>query len=376
MNMALLAAGNFISHDETITGVEEYGHGIIHDTYLVRLNNEESRFILQRLNTQVFTDPEAIMHNLKLVCEHIQERTKVSGSRIDAGWQMLHGITARDGRDFFIDADGTFWRALSFIGGAIPLEHISSLNDAREVGRALGTFHWLISDLNPELLHETLPGLHNVEQYLEKYDEVLGKGKEISGSEKYCRQFVEDRRSWAPVLEKARRENVLQMRVIHGDPKINNIMVDRITGEAVSIIDLDTVMPGLVHYDIGDCLRSCCNTMGEDATDFSAVRFDLKRCEAVLSGYTGASRRFLNGTDFDFLFDAVRLIPFELGLRFYTDFLGSNVYFKVSRQDQNLDRAMVQFKLVESIEQQKDRLRAIIEECRTAFTSSNSQKLI
>ena len=156
MNMAVQAAGNFIRQDEVIVGVEECGHGIIHDTYLVRLNNGADLFILQRFNIQVFPNLGAIMHNLKLVCEHIQERTKVSGSRIDAGWQMLRGITARDGRDFFIDADGTFWRALSFIRGAIPLEHISSLNDAREVGRALGTFHWLISDLNSELLHITL----------------------------------------------------------------------------------------------------------------------------------------------------------------------------------------------------------------------------
>jgi hypothetical protein len=150
-------------------------------------------------------------------------------------------------------------------------------------------------------------------------------------------------------------------------------MIDRVSGKAVSIIDLDTVMPNLVQYDIGDCLRSCCNTMGEEGADFSEVQFDLKRCEAVLSGYTEAARRFMTVEDFDFLFDAVRLIPFELGLRFYTDFLEGNVYFKVSHQGQNLDRAMVQFKLVESIERQEDKLRLIIEECRAVSKISNSQ---
>ena len=371
MNKVARAAEHFIYHDETIAAVAEYGHGIIHATYLVELKNSAERFILQRINTRIFANPEAVMDNLRLICGHVQERMNASSSRIDPNWQVLLPMRARDGRDFFVDPDGTFWRALSFIRGALPLERISSLDDARETGRALGIFHFLISDLDPELLHDTLPGFHNVEQYLSHYDEVAAGVGETDGAGKFCQQFVEDRRSWAPVLENARRQKRLQIRIIHGDPKINNIMVDRITGRAVSIIDLDTVMPGLVHYDIGDCLRSCCNTLGEEAADFSAVRFDLKRCEAVLSGYTGAAHRFLAGTDFDFFFDAIRLIPFELGLRFYTDFLEGNVYFKACNRDQNLGRALVQFKLVQSIEQQEERLRAIIEERRADMAMGN-----
>jgi Ser/Thr protein kinase RdoA (MazF antagonist) len=154
------------------------------------------------------------------------------------------------------------------------------------------------------------------------------------------------------------------MRIIHGDPKINNVMVDSQTGKAVSIIDLDTIKPGLLLYDLGDCLRSCCNISGEESDDFDAVRFDLGRCEALLSGYMGAAHEGLTARDFDFFFDAIRLIPFELGLRFYTDYLGGNLYFKISHPAQNLDRAMVQFRLVESIEQQEAEIRAIIEKYR------------
>jgi hypothetical protein len=366
------AAEKFIRHDETIAGVEEYGQGIIHDTYLVKMNKGTNPFILQRINKKVFTNPAAIMHNLRLVCQHIKERMKVGGSRIDADWQMLQGIPAGDGRDFYIDADGDFWRALSFIREAVALEQISCLDDAREVGRALGIFHWLTRELNPEILHETLPGFHNAEHYLKHYDEVMVQGKEAGEAGTFCQEFIENRKEWVAVLENGRRENQLRMRVIHGDPKISNIMVNRITGKAVSIIDLDTVMPGLVQYDIGDCLRSCCNTGGEEAADLSVVRFDPELCEALLSGYTGAAQGLLTGSDFDFFFDAIRLIPFELGLRFYTDFLEDNVYFRVDRQDQNLGRALVQFKLVESIEQQEERLRALIEECRGIFAGSNS----
>ena len=137
------AAENFISHDEKIAGVAEFDHGIIHDTYLVKLQNTAERFILQRINTQVFASPEAVMHNLRLICEHVHERMKGSGSRIESGWQMLQPIPAGDNRDFFIDPEGTFWRALSFIREADPLEHIACLDDAREVGRALGIFHLL-----------------------------------------------------------------------------------------------------------------------------------------------------------------------------------------------------------------------------------------
>ena len=364
MESVILAAANFISHAETITGVEAYGNGIIHDTYLVSLDRGAKPFILQRINTQVFTNPAAVMHNLRLVCDHMGKRLQVSGSAVAADWQMLQVMAARDGKDFFVAADGAFWRALSFICAAIPLEQISSLDDASEAGRALGVFHWLVSDLDPASLLDALPGFHNMGFYLNKYDEVRAGSGGGGAAESFCQQFIAARKSWAPVLENGRRKNLLRTRVIHGDPKSNNIMVNRSTGKAVSMIDLDTVMPGLVHYDIGDCLRSSCNIAGEETADYAAVRFDLERCRAVLSGYSGAARGFLTGTDFDFLFDAVRLIPFELGLRFYTDFLQDNVYFKVSRQDQNLQRAMVQFKLVQDIERQEDRVRAVIDACR------------
>jgi Ser/Thr protein kinase RdoA (MazF antagonist) len=362
------AAENFIRQSESIDIIEEYGRGIIHDTYLVKLCGQADSFILQRINTQVFKKPELIMHNLRLVCEHVHDLIKPADRRIDPGWQMLHIIPTRNNRDFFIDSGGGFWRALSFISGAHPLEKIANLDNAREVGRALGTFHLLTRNLDPELLHDTLPGFHNIEFYLSQYDRVLSSDlpRELAEPERYCRQFVEERRSWAPVLENGRKHNKLEMRIIHGDPKINNVMLDNRTGRAVSIIDLDTVKPGLVLCDIGDCLRSCCNIQGEETDDFDAVRFDLERCEAVLSGYMGAAHESLSDQDFVFLFDAIRVIPFELGLRFYTDYLEGNLYFKISHPNQNLDRAMIQFRLVERIEQQEDRIRAIIKESRSA----------
>jgi len=363
MKTVLQAAEQFIGTGDKIAGIERFGHGIIHDTYLVVLEHQAKQFILQRINTDVFKDPAAIMHNLRLVSEHVRNRIKINGSWLETEWQMLQVIPTRDGRDFFIDAKEDFWRAIHFIRDAYPLERISSLAEAEEVGLAVGIFHRLTRDLKPELLQETLPGYHNVEQYLQHYDAVRGRMGSSRYADEFCRDFIASRRSWAPVLEKARKGKVLRVQVIHGDPKINNIMIDSHSGKAVSIIDLDTMMPGLVQYDLGDCLRSCCNIVGEEACDPGSVRFDLGRCKAVLTGYTTVARNFLTSRDFDFLFDAVRLIPFELGLRFYTDFLEGNRYFEVSRDTQNLDRARVQFKLVESIEQQEEAVRQLIEEC-------------
>jgi Ser/Thr protein kinase RdoA (MazF antagonist) len=369
MLMPEKAAENFISQSEHIDKVEEYGRGNIHDTYLVRLKGQADGFILQRINIQVFKRPDLIMHNLRLVCEHVHDLEKLAERRIDSSWKMLHIIPTRENMDFFIDPEGGFWRALTFIRGARPLEKIASLDNAREAGRALGIFHHQTSDLKPEYLQDTLPGFHNIEFYISQYDQVLSHkiSRESSKVEKFYRQFIGDRRSWAPILENGRNQNKLQERIIHGDPKINNVMIDNQTGKAVSIIDLDTVKPGLVHYDIGDCLRSCCNIQGEEANDPDKVQFDVERCEAVLSGYMGATGECLTAQDFDFFFDAIRLIPFELGLRFYTDYLEGSLYFKISYPTQNLDRAKIQFRLVESIELQEDRIREIIENYRQRY---------
>ena len=160
----------------------------------------------------------------------------------------------------------------------------------------------------------------------------------------------------------AKARDRLKLRPIHGDPKVNNVMIDTGTGHAIGIVDLDTVKPGLVHYDIGDCIRSCCNTAGEETENWEDVRFEPDLCRAILQGYFSMARDFLTEGDYEYLYDAIRLIAFELGLRFFTDYLEGNVYFKVRHSEHNLLRALVQFKLAESIESRAGSIRAIIED--------------
>ena len=174
--------------------------------------------------------------------------------------------------------------------------------------------------------------------------------------------FIEERRNGIDVLEQACARGELQRRPIHGDPKINNVMIDEASGQAVGLIDLDTVKPGLVHYDIGDCLRSCCNRLGEEALDSENIFFDLDLCRAVLEGYLSVGKSFLTPEDFRYLPDCIRLIPLELGIRFLTDHLSGDRYFRTTRSQHNLDRAEVQFALTRSIEHQWMELNELIQE--------------
>ncbi|HSQ39470.1 MAG TPA: aminoglycoside phosphotransferase family protein, partial [Anaerolineales bacterium] len=255
----------------------------------------------------------------------------------------------------------------TFVAGAQTYDTIQSRHHAGEIGYALGKFHSLISDLPVEKLHDTLEGFHITPRYLAHYDEVIARdGYKSSPDIHYALNFVTQRRAWASVLEDAVARRELLIRPIHGDPKVNNIMIGDVTGQAVSVVDLDTVKPGLVHYDIGDCLRSCCNPLGEETCAFDEVRFETDLCQAILEGYLPQAQQFLNGKDYEYLYDAVRLIAFELGLRFFTDYLEGNVYFKTKDAEHNLCRALVQFRLTENIEAQVDAIQAIISDQQSA----------
>lgn len=353
--------------------IREYGSGNVHDTFLVRMgpahptsnSSEEKRFILQRLNTRVFRRPKAVMGNMRLVTEHVRQRLERNPLGAGRRWELPRVLLTQGGRDLWIDPGGSFWRALSFIEGAQTFGTLQDMDHAREVGYALGLFHRLVSDLPPDRLADTLPGFHVISGYLAHYDEVRLKTAASPSPElDYCINFVSPRRAWAAVLEDAKAQGRLGLRPIHGDPKVNNFMMDPATGQAVSLIDLDTVKPGLVHYDIGDCLRSGANPRGEETEDWETVYFESELCRAILKGYLFQARDFLTDNDYDYLYDAIRLIAFELGLRFFTDYLEGNVYFKARHREHNLARALVQFRLTESIEAQEAAIRAVIRDLR------------
>ncbi|MFN5264580.1 MAG: phosphotransferase enzyme family protein, partial [Pseudanabaena sp.] len=240
-----------------------------------------------------------------------------------------------------------------------------NIEQAREVGYALGTFHHLTSDLVPERLADTLEGFHITPRYLRQYQEALAKEHfKRSPEVDYCLKFVGDRKGLAHILEDAKAAGKLPLRTMHGDPKVNNILFDRQTQLAVSVVDLDTVKSGLVHYDIGDCLRSGCNPVGEETNQWEDVQFDTELCQGILQGYLSMAQSFLSEHDYAYIYDAVRVITFELGLRFLTDYLVGNIYFHVKYPEHNLLRSLVQFRLLESIESQQTVINKIIKDIR------------
>jgi len=394
-----------------ILSVRAYGQGNVNDTFLVTVEEMVGsahptlsldapgvqRFILQRLNTHVFPRPQLIMGNLRTFSEHVAARLQAEPLPPPRRWDAPRVLLTPDGSDHWLDPDGSFWRALTFVEAAESYVTIKHLDHAREVGWALGLFHRLLSDLPPARLADTLPGFHITPQYLRRYDAVLekglikGEGKNVeqpppavleqarapaphlpgphpkaplpdSPEVEYCLRFIEARRAWADVLEQAKDLGKLPLRVIHGDPKVNNFMLDTASGRAVGLVDLDTVKPGLVHYDLGDCLRSACNTLGEEIGHWEKAHFDTALCRAILKGYLSQAGDFLTPHDYDYLFDAIRLLPFELGLRFFTDYLEGDVYFKTRYPEHNLLRALVQFRLTVSIESQEKEIRILLRE--------------
>ena len=350
---------------ERITAIRSLGSGNVNDTFLVthqghRPSSPAGSFVLQRLNTRVFERPELVMRNLVALGDHVQRRLasppeELRGRR----WEVPQVVRCRqDGH--WVEQDGEFWRSITYIGAATTTDVILNRDHAREVGYGLGMFHSLISDLPTEDLADTLENFHVTPAYLKRYDSVIKSRCTRDDAVDSACAFIEARRDGIDVLEAALQRGDLKQRPIHGDPKINNVMIDDASGHAVGLIDLDTVKPGLVHYDIGDCLRSCCNRAGEETDDLNTVVFDLELCEAILDGYLSVAHQFLSDWDLHYLPDCIRLIPLELGLRFLTDHLEGDLYFRTDHHGHNLQRAAVQFRLTESVEQQLPQIKAMV----------------
>ena len=352
-----------------LVSLQPFGNGNINDTFLAIYRNTftETQVILQRVNRKVFPRPEMIMENMHNVTKHCHEKLEADAlaGRDDRVWQMPRIIKTKDSQDYVVDESGEVWRVITRIMSAHAFDVAQGPEHAMECGAALGHFHYLISDMDPATIKDPLPGFHITSGYLAAYDATLATAgaKELLGASmeaKRLAKFVEERRDFALCLEKAEKAGELVKRMFHGDPKVNNIMIDDVTGKGTAVIDLDTVSPGLIHIDFGDALRSICNPAGEEETNLSKVVFDEDLATAFCKGYMREAGAFMTDADREHLFDAIRLLPFELGLRFFQDYLAGNVYFKTTQPEQNLNRARVQFRLCEAIEAREGSIRGAL----------------
>jgi Ser/Thr protein kinase RdoA (MazF antagonist) len=372
----LIRIASAFSGRHAVQAVNPLGNGNINTTYLVEGEAMEP-FVLQRLNTNVFPQPELVMGNLLAISRHVEGRLRREAAA-EPRWELPRVLPSTGGTPWLVEGEA-FWRAISFVPATTSLDALETPTQAREVGYGLGRFHELLHDLPCEQLADTLEGFHITPGYLSHYHAVCADDGDGDGDgdvvaavarerlqgrdperEAWAHRFVAQREEWAGVLEEAKARGELPLRPIHGDPKVNNVLLDASSGRAVALVDLDTVKPGLVHYDIGDCLRSGCNPLGEETTAFDQVRFDLALCAALLEGYGAVAHRFLSPADHRYLYDAIRLLSFELGVRFFTDHLAGDVYFHSQRPGHNLDRALVQFHLAASIEAQEKEIRGLL----------------
>ena len=363
MTEALEAIADRFHPRERITAIRSLGSGNVNETFLVTHKGqpESSSFVMQRLNTSVFERPDLVMRNLQALGEHVERRlASPPPELLGRRWEVPRVVPCRNEASAWVEHNGEFWRSITYIGAATTSDVIRDCAHAHEVGYGLGMFHNLISDLPTRQLADTLENFHVTPAYLDQFDAVRAGCSSNDARVSAACAFVDARREGVDVLEAALARGELQHRPIHGDPKINNVMIDEASGQAVGLIDLDTVKPGLIHYDIGDCLRSCCNPVGEETTNLDAVRFDMDLCEAILDGYLSVAGGFLSHWDVHYLPHCIRLIPFELGLRFLTDHMNGNRYFRCDRTNQNLERAAVQFQLTASIEAQMSALQDLI----------------
>jgi hypothetical protein len=339
------------------TGAAPYGSGHINDTYCVQFDQGGTpmRYIFQRINHNVFKTPVALMENVQRVTAHLA--AKISGQP-EASRRVLTLIAARDGLGWHIDADGNLWRAYIFVEKARTYDTVESSAQAFQAAKAFGQFQKLLADLPAPRLHDTIPDFHHTPRRFAALEKaIVADAANRAKLAKPEIEFALRHKAMCNVLLDAN----LPERVTHNDTKFNNVMLDDATGEGICVIDLDTVMPGLALYDFGDSVRTTTSPVKEDERDLSKVKMQFPMFEALARGYLSTAAEFLTPAEKKFLPFAGKLITFEIGIRFLTDFLSGDVYFKVHREGHNLDRCRTQFKLVESIEQQEEAMNKLVE---------------
>lgn len=330
---------------------EELSSGNINRTYEVVFGTgeQEELYIFQRLNTYVFQQPEAVMHNIHHVTEHIKQKLLDRHGCYDR--RVLSFLTAEDGNPYLYTDNGEFWRAYQFVGGAVAYDVIRDPDQFYEAGRIFGEFQGLLADFPAATLYEIIPDFHHTAKRMEDFARCV-QADPVSRRERAEEEirYLLDRREEAGRLSRLLEAGELPCRVTHNDTKISNVLFDACSGKALCVIDLDTVMPGASAYDFGDAVRSGAATAREDEEDLSAVSFSLPLFEAFTKGYLQETSGLLTSREIDLLPQGAYVITLELASRFLLDYLNGDVYFKITRPDHNLIRARNQLRLARDIE--------------------------
>ena len=339
-----------------------YGTGHINDTYATcwKVNGAEKAYILQRINHEIFHSPPQVMENIGRVSAHLRGKTSaVSDSNPDR--EVLTVVPSRDGAMFFQDQFGEYWRTYVFVTDARTVDVCEHPRQAYEAAKAFGHFQRMLIDLPAPRLHDTIPFFHHTPRRFAALEQAIAsdpRGRATSAQQEIS--FALARRDFTSRVTDAMASGRIPERITHNDTKVNNVMLDCVTDRGVCVIDLDTIMPGTILYDFGDMIRTMARTCAEDEPNPARVNCSLDMFEAVARGYLESAGDFLLPAEIELLTFAGVLVTFNIGIRFLTDYLLGDTYFKIHRPGHNLDRARVQFRMIESMERQEKALDAII----------------
>jgi hypothetical protein len=339
-----------ILHAETL----KIGH--INETYTATYDQGGTRvrYIHQKINRNVFKNPEAVMKNVMRVTTHIRKKQEMRNVR-DATRRTLIVIPTRDGKSYYQNGDSEVWRTFVFVEGVETYEAVQSPEQAFQAGRAFGEFQHLLVDLPGDRLHETIPYFHHTRRRFTALQQAIEKDRFNRAKDARPEiEFALSHEKIVDVILTAMEKGKIPERVTHNDTKFNNVMLDVLTGESMCIVDLDTVMPGCALYDFGDMVRTTTSPTLEDEPDLSKVKMQMPMFKRLAEGYLSTASQFLTKAEKSHIAFSGKLITFEIGIRFLTDFLVGDTYFRIHRPAHNLDRCRTQFKLVESIERQEE----------------------
>jgi Ser/Thr protein kinase RdoA (MazF antagonist) len=360
MNQNLKEIFDQFQGDGTFKSGAPYGNGHIHDTFLIKtIEKEKDDYILQRLNNRIFKNIPQLQNNIERVTGHIRAKL-ISKPGAYIKRECLNLVSSHAGQSWIVDKYQNYWRMYIFITNHRSYNIVDSPDKAFEGGKAIGKFQAMLSDLGGAPLFETIPWFHNIEKRLDIfYDKLKTDPVKRVKSAKDEIDFVLKRAEEMKIILQLGEDGGIPLRITHNDTKFNNILLDE-NDKALCVIDLDTVMSGYVHYDFGDAIRTAANMATEDEKDLSLVKMNIDLFRAYSEGYLSETSGTLNNLEKEYLAFAPRLITFTIALRFLTDYLDGDNYFKIHHEHQNLQRARAQFKLVESMEEQDDEMKKII----------------
>ncbi|WP_422360551.1 phosphotransferase enzyme family protein [Reichenbachiella sp.] len=343
-----------------VKSIEPFGGGLINDTFRVR-NKEEGGdgFLLQRINHEIFKDVTGLMHNMELVTEFLNE--KISSSKLQGTCETLQIIPTKNGTSFFQDENGNFWRVVKFLKGYQSYDYVETPDQAYQGAKAFGQFMLLLDNFPVQNLKETIPSFHDIIKRLDTFNEVVSS-VEKSDRVKACKKeirYVNDLAEQMSVIEHLRRSGKIKDRVTHNDTKFNNVLLKE-DFSSHCVIDLDTVMPGIVHYDFGDGVRTSAGTAEEDEKDLSMVDIDMEKFKGFAQGFIETSKDVLHPLEIEHLALSAPLLAYIMGVRFLTDYLAGDVYYKIKHETHNLDRARCQLRFTKQMLDRLSDMSAII----------------